>query len=93
MGRENVLAMARIIYDYARVGIGGLQAQIQTQNRIFDSRRMLLTSFLRNYVSTIQHAGCHIFPISRIAFDHLVLGLEARQTYSLDTIGFMLCVC
>ena len=31
----------------------------------------------RNNIATVEQAGCHVFAVTRIAFDHLVVGLEA----------------
>ena len=44
---------------------------------------------LWNNISTVEQAGSHIFPVTRIALDHLVCGLEARHCYLLHRVGFV----
>ena len=44
---------------------------------------------IRDDVPTVQKAGRHVFAITRIAFDHLVVGLEAGHRDLLDRVGFM----
>ncbi len=36
-----------------------------------------LVDIIRDHITTVQQASCHIFAVSRITFDHLVVGLEA----------------
>ena len=43
-----------------------------------------------HHITTVQQARSHVFAVSRIAFDHLVVGLEARVGDFRDRIGFML---
>ena len=44
---------------------------------------------IRDNITTVQKAGRHVFTISRIAFDHLVVGLETGHRDLLDRVGFM----
>ena len=44
---------------------------------------------LGDYVTTVEQAGSHIFPIARVAFHHLVVGLEAGHRDLLHRIGFV----
>ena len=36
-------------------------------------------NILWNDIATVEQASCHVFAVARIAFDHLVVGLEARH--------------
>ena len=36
-----------------------------------------LVDIVRDHITTVQQASCHIFAVARITFDHLVVGLEA----------------
>lgn len=44
-------------------------------------------------ITTVEQAGSHVFAVSGIAFDHLVVGLEAGVGDLLDRVGFMLSFC
>ena len=45
-----------------------------------------------NDITTVQEAGRHVFTITRIAFDHLVVGLETCHGDLLDGVGLMRCL-
>lgn len=44
-----------------------------------------------NHIPTVEQAGSHVFSITRITFDHLVVGLEARHGDLLNRVGLVLC--
>ena len=44
-------------------------------------------------VTTVQQAGSHVFAVARIAFDHLVVGLEAGVGDLLHRVGLVLSLC
>lgn len=44
---------------------------------------------LGNNVTTVEQAGGHIFSVTRITLDHLIMGLEAGVGDFLDRIGFV----
>ena len=46
----------------------------------------------RNDIAAVQQASSHVLPITRIAFDHLVVGFEAGHRDLLHGIGFMRCL-
>ena len=44
---------------------------------------------LWNNVTTIEQARCHVFAVTRVTLDHLVVGLEAGHGDFLDRVSFM----
>lgn len=46
-------------------------------------------SILGDDITTVQQAGSHIFAISGVTLDHLVIGLEARHGHLLDGVGLV----
>ena len=46
----------------------------------------------RNDIAAVQQASSHILPITRVTFDHLVVGFEAGHRDLLHGIGFMRCL-
>jgi hypothetical protein len=49
-------------------------------------------NIIGNNITTVQQAGSHIFSVTWIALDHLVVGLEARHRHLLDRVGLVRCL-
>lgn len=47
---------------------------------------------LGDNVSAVQQAGGHVFPVSGVTLDHLVMGFEARVGDLLDRVCFVGCL-
>jgi hypothetical protein len=46
-------------------------------------------SFLGDNVTTVQQAGSHVFAVTGVALDHLVVGLEAGHGDLVDGVGLV----
>jgi len=44
---------------------------------------------LWNNVTTVEQAGCHVFAVAWVTFDHLVIWLEAGHCDLLDGVGLV----
>jgi len=92
--------------DFSQVAVGNHLGRLEADTNLESSRapvNKLDSSLglegsnggmdvLGHNVAAVEQAGSHVFAVARIAFHHLVVGLEARHGDLLDRVGFMGCL-